>query len=1685
MKTLELFGPLSIFDTNSTFISNAIIRQANPSTVCYFCKYGYSALSMIRYFLVCLFLYVLNGAAAQHPNEWINHQQDYFRISVAQDGIYRVTALQLIEAGFPSSGTDPSMIRVFHRGVEQAIHVAGESDGIFDSSDYIEFFGRKNDASLDAMLFKSGVVQHNPYHAIFSDTTSYFLTVGPVAGRRMPLLADYTPAPPIANFHIDEKRLVFGDEYARGISERDEMFSSAFETGEGWTSTAIRQGQVRDYVLSGITRTVPAAGKPTIEIMLVGRNAIAHTMTIRIGSSLRVLKEVTLEPFEPLLISEQVEWNDITVDGRLTVRFSVPNFGYNDQVSVSYLRVRYPQATDVLSLTEKLLEVPAGNSVVNLSLTNALPETRLYDITDPSNVGIVNAVSDTELKATLSDATSGVRIWATSTWRVPAKIQRVRFNEINPQAYDYIFITHPLLRKPAGEYADPVEAYAMYRESMAGGGYRPLVINIGDVFDQFNFGEKSPLAINSFLKFLSESNPPAYLFLVGKGLEYNQKYYRTANSGTWPYQDLVPTGGSPGSDVAFTIGLSGTGEGIPTGRLPAMLPSQVAAYLNKVIETESAPFDALWRKKILHLSGGIESWEPSLFKQYLQDFQKIAEAPFLGGQVEAIAKQSREIQTINIAEQVNSGLGLVTFFGHSSTSTLDFDIGYVTNKLMGYSNKGKYPMLLMNGCEVGAFFLRATLFGEDWILADQLGASGFIGHNAYASVNNLYRYSRTFYQVAYGDSVFINRGIGDIKNETGRRFLAGSEESISDRSQVEQMILLGDPAVRLFGASKPDLEVRENQVSVESFNNTSVSVSVDSFAIKFVVRNYGRVDRNPFRVEVRRTYPDNTFETYDSIYMTPLNVDTLYLVIRNTQESKSGNNHFHLTLDADDIIDELDESNNTAEITLFIPGNGTRNLYPADFAIVHEPVVRLSFQTTDLFAAERSFVLEVDTVKTFDSPFKTSYRITGEVLAVQKINLFTQDSLAYYWRTRLEEALEGEDVNWTVSSFTYISNAPDGWAQIHFPQFLDNVSKGIELDESSRRIAFQSSRTPVDIVTFGASSGKPRDSVSVRIAGQEYNLYTQGFGCRMNTINLIAFDRSSTSPYVGVYLKWYEINQQYGGRRLLCGREPFVINSFMHNEVATGKSDLLEYIDNVALGDSVVLYTMGNANFNLWPAAAIDKLGELGISQGQFSELITGEPVVIFARKGSAPGTARIFRSADDNPGTARLVVKQAVTGGYDKGSMTSPLIGPAYYWDKITFSVKDTEPTDDIRLEIRGVKLNREEVVIYDNVSDPIVLSGIDADEFPFLRIVFHTADETLLTSAQISNWMVFYSPVPEGILIPGNRSKSTVQVQEGDVYRQQFRFVNISEYAYRDSLTVQSVLSNLNSGDGNHVLTKIRQPAPGDTTHFEITRNTKGFGGSNDLHVFVNPRVLPEQIFDNNLLLLRNAVYAAIDSIPPVTEVTFDGKFIENGEYVAARPRIRISIIDENPFIFRTDTTGIRIFLTTPCGDLPCDPEYISFSRPDVRWYPQPADHKFVIEFSPTLKDGTYTLSVESADARGNKASVPFGISFVVLNKTSIAVDAPYPNPTAKGSTFAFNVSGSEVPTKVLLEVIDLSGRKVFSHQYDDAMFVGKNQVFWNGTDQSGGMLPDGLYAYRLKIFTGPLDAGKETIGKLIIRR
>ncbi len=246
--------------------------------------------------------------------------------------------------------------------------------------------------------------------------------------------------------------------------------------------------------------------------------------------------------------------------------------------------------------------------------------------------------------------------------------------------------------------------------------------------------------------------------------------------------------------------------------------------------------------------------------------------------------------------------------------------------------------------------------------------------------------------------------------------------------------------------------------------------------------------------------------------------------------------------------------------------------------------------------------MEFDTASTFDSPYKKEFNLSGKVLINQEVQLLDLDTLAYYWRTKLGDPQEGESAAWETTSFTMIQNSSDGWAQTHFPQFEENNFDGLIADPSARAVKLQETVTPVAIRNFGTAHAATNLDVSVKIKGVEYNINIQGYGCRDNAINLIAFDRRSTTPYMGVPFKWYDRANRS------CGREPWVINNFRPAEMATGSNDLIAYVNNIQAGDSVVLFSIGNAAYPSWPAAAKAKLGELGISLAQINAMKVDEP---------------------------------------------------------------------------------------------------------------------------------------------------------------------------------------------------------------------------------------------------------------------------------------------------------------------------------------------------------------------------------------------------------------------------------------------------------------------------------------------
>lgn len=1634
------------------------------------------------------FLLIAVAGHAQYGNEWVDYSKQYYKIPVAEDGIYRISYADLNSAGFPVNSVDPRRLQIFHRGEEQAIYVSGQGDAVFNTTDYIEFYGKKNDGTSDQELYEPADAQPHQYYNIYSDTTAYFLTyhLVPTVGKRMEVFSENN----INNLsaeasHAQSVLLINTDQYSggRSFNTGDVTKYSWFDYGEGWTGKLIQEGQNVEYTLQGITSVVQAAGVPSLEVLLVGRDDVVHQAEIFVGAasgSLRSLGTVQFDQYETHLFQSDINWTDISAGGDVVVRIVAQGVnGDNDRLSTSYVRLVFPQDFDLQGLnTKKLLLSPKAGNKSYIELQNAPASLQIYDITQPSDVvRIGHSTSGGSTSAMINNTAVSRTLLVNGSEFLTPPLEKVEFQNITASEYNYIIISHPLLMKAAGSVSNPVQAYADYRASGAGGAHKVLVADIEMLYNQFNYGQVGPLAIHRFMQFMYDNGNPEYLFLIGKGLDPNLNFHRrdpgyitiTRFGVTHYLRDLVPSAGNPGSDIIFTAGLNGSGyePTVPVGRIPALRPDQVVAYLNKVKEMEALPYEALWRKRLLHLSGGITTSELSLFRSYTDGFANIAEDPYLGGAVKTITKESNStVELINVADEVNNGLSLITFFGHSAPSVTDIDIGYVTDPLLGYNNPGRYPMFLVNGCNAGQFFGANVLFGEDWILAENKGAIGFIAHSSYGFASNLRKYSDVFYGTGYGDSTYISKDIGNIQKKVAETYMVSSSTTAANITQVQQMILLGDPAVMLFGAEQPDYEVNKDNVFLESFTGEPVSAQLDSFALKAIIRNFGRTSSKALNMRVTRTMSDNSNIVYDSIFPSVYFQDTVTLIIRNEDITGFGNNQFLVELDYTNELDELNESNNSALLNAFIPLFGTKNLYPINFSIVSSQPVELLVQSTDILADTRDFVIEIDTVKTFNSPFRKQSTVNAKLLASWTVDLLpdiaANDSVVYYWRSKLAQSADGESDEWTTSSFIYIKNGPEGWSQTKFAQLEYNTLEGLERDEVNKRLKFKESELHLYIKTYGSNHPATNLDVAVELNDAAY-IINNGRPCRNNTINLIAFDKSTTVPYAPHPFSILDSRT--------CGRLPQVINSFTFAELEAGAENFLTCIDNIGVADSVVLFSIGNPDFSSWSAAVKSKLEDIGASVANIEALQNGEPYILLGRKGAAAGTATEVKTTVAPVDEQEIELDEVITGIFSSGSMKSTLIGPSSQWQFLLSNVIVSEQpqTDVFGFDVFGVADSGNEVLLKADESQKVVdISDIDATQYPYLRLKYKIEDNINLTPAQMKKWQVIYTGVPEGILLVDESTRQNKETSEGALIEAPFGFKNLGIHEFPDSLTVRYTIFNQDSRTSDSKNVKIKSPLPGDTTKFNIQLKTVGKTGTNDFNVFANPRVVPEQYLENNVFDAKDYLQVEKDEINPLIDVVFDGVYIMDGDIVAPSPLISIRLKDENQYIFKQDTTNVNVFLKYPCET--CEFRRISFSSPQVQWFPADKENDFRVEYQPqALEDGKYTLRVESTDASGNKSGTkPYTINFDVVNESSITNFYPYPNPFSSSTRFIFTLTGSEIPDEIKIQIMTVSGKIVREITQNELgpVRIGNNisDFAWNGKDEYGDQLANGVYLYKV---------------------
>ncbi|MDF2437235.1 MAG: hypothetical protein K0Q95_1611 [Bacteroidota bacterium] len=1653
---------------------------------------------MIRRLLaICTLLLVFVSVRSQpYGNEWISYSQSYYKIKIAQNGIYRIGPATLAAAGIDLSTVDPHHFQIFNKGKQQNIYVEGESDNVFGAGDFIEFYAEKNDGALDSLLYRNTAFLPNPYYSLVNDTAVYYLTWdNSTNGSRMDsendtLFAAYgTPV----NYFFKEEIHDFHSEYYIGETNNSGGTDSRYTKAEGWFDGVINLGQSKTYNMVNTSFAYTAGPNAIIRTVAVGASKDVslptdHHLKIQFGTN-NQLADTNFWGYAPAMFAKGIS---PALLGSTTTPFvftsvADPTFNSN-RTAVAYIYLKYPHLPNLENQSSFLFYLQdntlSAKSYLNLSNFNPSGVVRLYDLTNGKRVKVVSGAT---YKALVTDSPDGSEKKCfitsegnitniTSIIPVSPSAQFTDYTAI-PADSAYIIISNKALISSATDYKT-------YRSSLPGGSHNVVLADIDELYDQFAYGiVKSPLAIRGFADFMLDQHPlapPRDLFLLGKSIHLNS----IRQNAVGYISCFVPSYGYPSSDNLLTSGLNGTNlsPAIPTGRLSARTDAQVKMYLDKMVEYEGLTTPEEWMKYVLHFGGGSNTGEQSTFRNYLNAYKDtIEDVKFGGNVIKEFFKNSSAPITINSSDTlrnlIDNGVSLMTFFGHASGTGFDQSIDDWSTY---HPKPGRYPFLLANSCYAGDFHSAGISSSEEYIFLDGNGVIGYLGSVGLGVPYALNYFSAEFYaQLARKN---YNKPVGKQIQQTilAIQPLALSQGDSIARNTCYEMNLQGDPGLKIHSFDKPDYEITNNDVYF---------VEGDSITVNIVRRNLGMATNQSIFTEVTRIYPDGDTVVYLNRSPAPKFRDTITIKIPFDYVNAVGLNKIKVTVDRNLEVDELNENNNsTTLVDLLINGGSIIPVYPYEFAIIPKDTVTLKASTANPLAPTTNYVFQLDTSDSFSSPILTTIVNSGGGVVKWHPPINLTHSKVYYWRVSPDSTSPSNGFTWKESSFQYIQSKR-GWEQAHFFQFKNDGYQYVKYNRPARKFDFIN-----DVKNIFCKDGIPPTAINYYDVVYKINGDTKYLSSWL-VPNHSGFTFAIIDPVSGEPVNNYPTGVYPGGTYgsttgYPVGHSPELAFEFPDDTTA-GLTRMENFINNnIPAGYYVLAYSQMGPKFGTYPAGLINAFETLGASD--LNTLPAGRPYILWGKKGVSPnpGTAKeILASSPDSV----IVLDTTITTNWNEGYIASPEIGPAFSWDSLSWNWHSTDGpghADSIEIKLIGIQLNGQDSVLasFNETQLNIANLGsyVNATLFPKIKLMAFMRDDVLHTAPQLDKWQVFFAPVPEAAINPvAGFNFSNETIQEGDNLIIRVPIQNISEYAFtQDSLLVTYWIED--DARVQHPLpSKLKKKPflPSEVIIDTISVNTTGFQGMNALWMEVNPvgqsRSQLEQYHFNNILRVPFSINT--DHVNPLLDVTFDGVHILNNDIVSAKPNIVIQLKDENRFLALNDTNDFKVFIKAPSSSLA---QRVYFGE-TMSFIPAILpDNSCRINYSPVLfEDGTYQLLVQAKDKSDNQSgAIDYKINFEVINRSTITEVMNYPNPFSTSTRFVFTLTGSEVPTGFKIQIMTITG-KIVREIYESeigSIHIGRNisEFSWDGKDEFGDQLANGVYLYHVVTkINGSLIEKRET--------
>lgn len=1230
-------------------------------------------------------------------DSWINYSNDYVKLGVVADGIYRLRYNDLQSYGVPVSSVDPKTLKIYMKGKEQPIYVFGEGDNVFNQNDYIEFLGRRNYGDLRYRETAPYDSAYYEYLNRYSDTTIYWLTWGGSLGMRADTISSSGSVTDTLQYYdhlIHSEKDMWWDFSLSGgeIRKNDPKILE----NETWHEGNLNVGKLSvGFSVSNLFPGKPARAFVKLQDYASNLISNAHNLALSINNTATKYDSGFINKYQVKVLTANFS-SSVLKNGSNTVdihSFAVTGNSINTVIRDWY-ELEYPRSlkttTDSLNFAYNNLSSSTYAHFIVTGLTSGTHSLYKFNSADSSIRKITNVTRSNDTLRFADSVTNGTYYFLLREDKIPSPIffYKKKFTNLRSttRQADYIAITHPVFLPPATSYASFINSTY---------GVTTAVIDVNDIYDEFNYGFFAPEPIRDFLKATHiywQLPKPKYVFLIGKGT-YDFYGNKTRYFGAPKVVNFVPSYGNPVSDIWFVLWDS-TGALIPQmniGRVPARNVEEFQSYATKHQKYVVKGFDD-WNKRYMFFAGG-NFTNPGQIAQSkgVNDYiiNNYVLPPPIGGSAVNFYKTTDPITNFGpyspeyIKNAIEQGGVFISYIGHSGTQTWDNSITDVSQLA---NIRDRNPLITDFGCSTAKFAEPDVVSFSELAVNSLSGqAIAYVGNSSLGFESTAFTFPRFFYKKLLIDT---SASLGDVHRLAKIDYIKQYGVNSSYGLFVKTNELIGDPIVKLPIPTKPNFSFTNAAITIQPESPTDISASM---TVTLNYNNYGAVIGDSIVISIRDEYQGMTSFSTQMKQPVPRYADSITFSIPIF--GKAGVHTVTVSIDSANSIEELSESDNTFVRNIFVATTTIRNLTVNE--TLNQTDGNIVFLNPTVQTASQHFFVDVSEQPSFLS--KEVYQVQYDTFATS-VTFDEKYRGKRIWIRSRQSEVAGEGLSfsyWIGDRTNFLINDSVSFSklQLRTAGFYGN------------QMRMDSSRITISVISAGFNDGN-----TAIITRNSQNFIPE------NTLrghHVVLFDA------VTLQAKGYYRFDVAGGAANATSYKNFLDTLNSQYIVAIGVSD------------------EGAGNLSSALKASIKTLGSRYIDSLKFR----GSWAII-GRKGAALGSVPEKFS---NPFQGRVKIDTTIVIPDSVGSFETPSFGPVAEWKDVSITASIPNGST-VRLAVVGVKDSGIDTVVQTNIVGPVVdLSSVDATQYPQIKLVGSITANAAKESPAISSIAINYNSLPE----------------------------------------------------------------------------------------------------------------------------------------------------------------------------------------------------------------------------------------------------------------------------------------------------------------------------------------------------